>query len=224
MKKDNTIKRLIIELIVISILVVTPPMLLLFVITDVNHRPVTFHLSNLPDGAVYADMLIQIDDRDLALNTYNMNLHNFNENTPIVAFNENGLRSFTFHFRNSRTSMQIERDGNNGIVNFTQSREPGMQFGDRWDNPENIRIVILDQYGYILSITGNILIATFYYSGFGLGEYFTGYLYINISTGEYEIDSEAPYFWEGIAYFIAWVIILSIYYFIQFRVSKKKAS
>ncbi|MCL2108576.1 MAG: hypothetical protein FWH20_04430 [Oscillospiraceae bacterium] len=126
-----------------------------------------FSFSNLPGGIVYADLLIKINPDDpkyTPLNTQNLEYYNFSAESDIVLYNQDDFRSFTFHYKDSASSIEIGGDhgyGRRGSVIFGYNREFGEffnQFEDLMKNYREVKLAFLDHEGAIVSISNAFLL------------------------------------------------------------------
>ena len=83
-------------------------------------------IRNVPDNAVYADLLIKIAEEDknyTPINDTNAAEYAFAADAPIVAYAEEGFRSFTFHYRGARSNIWINKWQSYGFVDFCTSAD-----------------------------------------------------------------------------------------------------
>ncbi|MCL2488505.1 MAG: hypothetical protein FWE80_07465 [Oscillospiraceae bacterium] len=62
----------------------------------------TFEITGLPDTVVYVDLLIKIDGVDnnfSEINQENLDENGFSRTAQIVTYDQDGFRSFTFHYQ-----------------------------------------------------------------------------------------------------------------------------
>ena len=66
-------------------------------------------LSNLPDDAVYADLLIKIDENDPKYVEFqpNAGVYIASGASELVAYSKDGFRSFTFHYKDANSNIRI---------------------------------------------------------------------------------------------------------------------
>ena len=119
-----------------------------------------FHLTNLPEGAVYADLLIPLRENDENYVEINRNQlpDSFDENAEIIDFHIEGYCSYTFHYRDAVSSISLNEEGK--VAFFADA-----QFLKDWSGESNIihqyeisglgyvRIAILDKFGNVLDVS-----------------------------------------------------------------------
>ena len=110
----------------------------------------TVTLSNLPDNAVYADLLIRIspDDPNFAETQSNDYLNADSKSTEIVDYSEDGFRSFTFHYKNARSNIKIAHYDELFYVDFCDGLEYQdylTQYEDLRSHYRDIKIALLDK-------------------------------------------------------------------------------
>ena len=127
-------------------------------------RSMTIGITNLPENAVFADILIKINENDpnfAAVNESNLALFGLGSQAGIVGFNNNGFMSFTFHYRNAAAEIraaEIRRvDGTlrGHYVRFGHGEREGFrgQFPDLLENYPDMKIALLDLYGNVISVS-----------------------------------------------------------------------
>ena len=121
-------------------------------------------IKNPPRVAVFADILIRINERDLnftAVNEYNLALFGLNAQSEIVGFNDNGFRSFTFHYRDATSDIRLGEPiqgrlyENSLAVRFGygEREEFRTQFRDLLENYSDMKIALLDYAGNVISVS-----------------------------------------------------------------------
>lgn len=73
----------------------------------------TFVMTNLPEGTVYVDLLIRMQDTDpmyVDLVTENVP-ENFADNAGILSYCVDDYRSYTFHYRGARSEIRLTKEG-----------------------------------------------------------------------------------------------------------------
>ena len=111
----------------------------------------TIVFSNLPDEAVYADLLIKIDEND-------PNYIDHRSNTPVdgiqnieglACHSENGYRSFTLHYKNAVSNIKIEHYYDDlyrvDFCNGPEYQAYLTQYEDLRENYNDIKIALLDK-------------------------------------------------------------------------------
>ncbi|MCL1866117.1 MAG: hypothetical protein FWF82_01765 [Oscillospiraceae bacterium] len=123
-------------------------------------------VKNVPEDAVYADMLIKINPDSseyVDFNSVNGELFEIPDDSPIALFNQDGFMSFTFHYKDSLSEMspQMYSSWHNGDVfaMFTGEGENSESYNQLYDIEENyhiIKIALFDEGGNIISISNEI--------------------------------------------------------------------
>lgn len=126
-------------------------------------KHLTAILSNLPDGVVYADLLIKIEENDPQFVDFQPNAfaQSASEAKELVAYSEDGFRSFTFHYKNAQSDIQIKyynNYNNNDLyfVAFCRDFEYYYyltQYEDLCKNYRDIKIALLDQDFNIIAVS-----------------------------------------------------------------------
>jgi hypothetical protein len=142
----------------------------LFILADVptataSHPPtpqyMAIRIENLPENAVFADILIRIDERDpnfTAVNVDNLALFGLDVSAEIVGFNDNGFMSFTFHYIDASAEIYFSESRRffwAQAVRFGFGEKEGFrtQFHNLLENYPNMKIALLDYYGNVLSVS-----------------------------------------------------------------------
>ena len=119
----------------------------------------TFYLTNLPDGAVYVDLLIPfaLDDKMYTeLNTANIP-DTFSPDAQILTYCEDNYRSYTFHYRNALSLIRIGREGD--VRFFADDIPLWNETHIRFDHAADIdirghvKLIMLDVKGDILQLS-----------------------------------------------------------------------
>ena len=114
-----------------------------------------FELSNLPEGTQYVDMLVKLpqeDSRYVPLVPENLP-DAFSEDAPILDYCEKDFRSYTFHYKNAKSMIQVDSD--NAVFFFTDAPEndPIQEHTADIYNRGKIRLAMLDEKGNILKVS-----------------------------------------------------------------------
>ena len=86
----------------------------------------TVEISDLPEGAVYADLLIQFDADDANYVDFQPNHWAADSSAAkeIAEYSTDGYRSFTFHYKNAKSNIELEHYfGNRYCVDFCNGSE-----------------------------------------------------------------------------------------------------
>lgn len=119
----------------------------------------TVEITNLPQNAVYADLLIKIDPEDP--NYVDFQPHSFADDLSkvgeLVDYSVDGYRSFTFHYRGAQSNILLKDvDDGEYIVEFcngSEYQEYLTQYEDLRQNYRDIKIVLLDEDYHIITVS-----------------------------------------------------------------------
>ena len=196
--------------ILLLVLVVTLPM------TALANSPapqdhLTVYLNNLPQNAVYADLLIKMDPTDtqyvdFQFGDYENNKEKINQ---IADYSVDGFVSFTIHYNNAKSNIKIEND-NNEIYKVTfckglQHDEFITQYEDLLVNYPVLKIAILDKDYNIITVSDEVKIPQEKYIRF--------YDHIDYDVKANEITANAgvnPYYFLFTGFFSLVIMFSSI--------------
>jgi hypothetical protein len=109
------------------------------------------YATNTDSNVKYTDILIKISTSNkyyTDLNTSNAVTYGFNSSTPIVAYNQNGYVSISFHCKNIKSYPSISRDSvMSGIIQLDNSNKPISTI------TKSIKIALLDKDGNVLKVS-----------------------------------------------------------------------
>lgn len=127
------------------------------------------HRSQMPEGTVYVDMLIPIDesaDEFTPYNDKNGEKYGISEDSEIVAYEEDGFASYTFHRNTARSDIKLipdESDTKIATVTFYVAGESenygedefgaSDEFGEKY---RKAKFAYVDNNGNILALTNEI--------------------------------------------------------------------
>lgn len=169
-------------------------------------------ISDLPDGAVYADLLIKIDADDSNYTDFNPNpfADDILSVKEIVDYSTDGYRSFTFHYKNAESNIKLEPYYDDSYyVNFCAGPESLnylTQYEDLRQNYRDIKIAILDKDFKLITVSDaaklpeekNLFV-------------FDGDVYYNASNGSITLEERINYFAAIFAFlYLAAMIGLSV--------------
>lgn len=119
-----------------------------------------FQISNLPENAVYVDLLIPLSKSDESYVEADSNKlpEDFSSDAEIINYCDEGFRSYTFHYLDAASDISLDEEGCvyffadsafvmdwEGEVRYTHEHEI-YELG-------TIRLAILDRYGNILQVS-----------------------------------------------------------------------
>lgn len=114
-----------------------------------------FDFTNLPDGTKYVDMLVELPENDekyVALVSKNLP-DQFSEDAPIIGYCEKNFSSYTFHYANAASMIEI--DGEGAVYFFKDGPASNALYEHEQDIYERGRICLamLDESGNILQVS-----------------------------------------------------------------------
>lgn len=162
----------------------------------------TIMVLNLPENAVYADIMIKIDENDSNYVDFQPNkfTDSYLKAKPIVDYAENGFRSFSFHYKDAKTDLKLKFDYDNRyIAEFCGGAEYNeylTQFEDLRNNYNKVKIALLDENFNIIHISEE-----FQLPEVSKAITFNGYVWYDFSDHNIRIDTwDNPYYTVGIIY------------------------
>lgn len=135
----------------------------------------SIRITNIPEGAVYADLLIVFPEKDpnyveFQSGSYGADAAALKE---ITAYSDNGYQSFTIHYKNAKSIVKLEEvTALNPADNYFTARfcastprvqggwylEFEDQYNDLLKNYRNIKIALLDKDYKILSVSAPMML------------------------------------------------------------------
>lgn len=115
-------------------------------------------LLHLPSEAVYADLLIKIDQNDSKYVDFQANAYveSAAQAKEIVEYAQDGFRSFSFHYDHAKSDFKIRHYYREAYVEFGSSafnQEYLTQFEDLCKNYADIKIALLDKDFRIITVS-----------------------------------------------------------------------
>ena len=178
----------------------------------------SIRIANIPEGAVYADLLIVFPDKDpnyveFQSGSYGADAAALKE---ITAYSDNGYQSFTIHYKNAKSVVQLEEvTALNPADNYFTARfcvaprEQGgwfLEFEDQYNdlrkNYRNIKIVLLDKEYKILSVSAPMELPKV-----NMFHAFSGAMEYDFMFDTYEFDTWFNN-WAWIGVFFAFILML----------------
>lgn len=172
----------------------------------------TFELINLPENAVYADILIKIDKDDPQYVDFQPNdfVKAPEDCSALVDYSHNGYCSFTFHYRDAKSEFKIynsdEWPDYYSIIfcRGSEYREYLTQYEDLLNNYSDIRLVLMDEDFNIISVSEEAQLPKV--SPFIR---FSGHVEYDGNENCINIDTDInPYFFLGILYVFPSVFLI----------------
>lgn len=157
-----------------------------------------FIVTDLPENTVYVDLLIPLPVSDpmyVDLVRENLSEH-ISPQSDIVAYCEDGFRSYTFHYRNAQSIIEVN-DQENVLFFTNDSRKDLDDHREDVYNRGSIRLAMLDQDGSIIKVSPTLVLRAkgFLSSMIGIFDY-------NARTDEFKVREETSV--------IAWIVYISI--------------
>lgn len=158
----NRYKKLFLSIVLLFVVSFSLP-----VVASANSPAPAYHLtailSNLPDNAVYADLLIKIEEKDPLFVDFQPNafVQAASEAKELVAYSEEGFRSFTFHYKDAKSNIQITEYYNYSnddlyYVDFCtdlEYRDYLTQYENLRKHYRDVRIALLDKDFNIIAVS-----------------------------------------------------------------------
>ena len=166
------------------------------------------NITNLPEEAVYADLLIRIDENDPNYTPFQSSFLGEDEAllADIIDYSEDGYSSFTLHYKNSATYNKIEEYYNGEYcVTFCCDYEYNSvysQYEDILNNYGKVKIALLDKDFKIIAVSEEADLSTI-----SLVNAFTGYMYYDVSDNSLEAEMYEPPLFVLIGGFLSMVVM-----------------
>ncbi len=119
----------------------------------------SIYITNLPNNAVYADLLIKISKDDPNYIDFQTSIYGDDKSLvkEINDYSKDGYRSFTLHYKNAKSNIEIEHAYEEFyLVDFCaglEYREYLTQYEDLLNNYRNFKIALLDKDFKIISVS-----------------------------------------------------------------------
>ena len=206
----NNAKKLFFVLMLASLLVLS-----LAMSVSANAPPPAEHLrvllSNVPDDAVYADLLIKLgkDDSNYVDFQTTAVSATVTEASEIVRYAEDGFCSFTFHYKDAKSNIKIEHSYDDYCVVFcdgSKHQEYLTQYEDLCRNYRDVKVALLDEEFNIISVSKAVQLPK---ESSALN--FDGVIHFDCSNGRLEYDTSInPYFAVFGGFFSILIMLMSI--------------
>lgn len=148
-----------------------------------------FELSDLPEGTVYVDLLLKLPEDDpeyVALEKSNLP-DGFSQQSEIIGYCEDGFRSYTFHYKNAKSKIQVQRSK---LVYFfiddlTAYDSVEWEHKDRVQDNGWIRLAMLDENGNILKVSPDLSVKSRQFFGSVRGSF-----HYNGTTDAFTVETD----------------------------------
>lgn len=204
-------KRLLMVLLIFTLAVSLP--LPVLANSPIPAEYLTVLFSNLPQEAVYADLLIKMDKTDPNYVDFQSNAYadDAQDVEELVNYSKGNYRSFTFHYKNAKSNMQLKQDiyDDYRYVKFCDDSEYMAyltQYEDLRSHYNDIKLAVLDKDFHILFVTeatqlpkeNNLVV-------------FGGIMYYDAANNSFEFDTWINiYFFVFGGFFSIFILFLSI--------------
>ncbi|MCL2200749.1 MAG: hypothetical protein FWB75_02195 [Oscillospiraceae bacterium] len=152
-------RQVIMAAVLITVMIISAVFPLLTAMASVPPTPgeMSVGIENPPENAVFADILIRINERDpnfTDVNEDNLVLFGLDNQAGIVGFNDGGFRSFTFHYNGASSEIHLsESSWRYYFVHFGIEVEG--QFQNLLENYSDMKIALLDYAGDVISVSAS---------------------------------------------------------------------
>lgn len=176
------------------------------------HLTVVF--SNLPENAVYADILIKIQESDPNYVAFQPNefADDVQDAQELVNYSVDGFRSFTYHYKDAMSNMKLEPYYDDlyyaDFCNGSEFHNFLTQYEDLRKNYSDVKVVLLDKDFQILVVSGDSQslkdgkIATF-----------DGQLSYDAASDRLEADTRMSY--SGLFFLIMGILLVVLFIFLS---------
>ena len=119
-----------------------------------------FTITDLPKKVVYVDLLMMLDEKDpdyVELVSENLP-DTFSEYSDIVLYCEDGFMSYTFHCRNAKSIIRIDKEKQVFffVDEWDEYDEVDTEHKNKVQEGEYVRLALLDEKGNIVSISSKL--------------------------------------------------------------------
>ena len=166
------------------------------------------NITNLPEEAVYADLLIRIDENDPNYTPFQPSDLGEDEAllADIIDYSEDGYSSFTLHYKNAVSNNKINKYYDDEYyVTFCYGYGYGSvysQYTDILNNYRKVKIALLDEDFKIIAVSEEADL-----SNISLVNAFTGYMYYDVSDNSLEAEMYEPPLFVLIGGFLSMVVM-----------------
>ena len=119
----------------------------------------TVALANIPDNAVYADLLIKISKDDSNFIDFQPNAYadSILESSEIVTYSQDGYYSFTFHYKDSKSNIKIDHYYDDldyvEFCNGLKYNDYLTQYENLLNNYNDVKVALLDKDFNIITVS-----------------------------------------------------------------------
>ena len=172
----------------------------------------TVVLSNLPDDAVYVDLLVKINQDDP--NFVDFQSNNYSDSvskaSEIVSYSDGSFYSFTFHYKNSKSNIKIEHYYDDlyyvDFCNGLNYQDYLTQYESLRNHYRDVKVALLDKDFNIIVVSESIQLPKE-----NNAFVFDGEIYFDFNTNSLDFDTRInPYFVVFGGFFSILIMLMSI--------------
>ena len=169
-------------------------------------------LSNLPDDAVYVDLLVKINQDDP--NFVDFQSNNYSDSvskaSEIVSYSDGSFYSFTFHYKNSKSNIKIEHYYDDlyyvDFCNGLNYQDYLTQYESLRNHYRDVKVALLDKDFNIIVVSESIQLPKE-----NNAFVFDGEIYFDFNTNSLDFDTRInPYFVVFGGFFSILIMLMSI--------------
>jgi hypothetical protein len=168
----------------------------------------TVVLSNLPDDAVYVDLLVKINQDDPNFVDFQSNNYSdsVSKSSEIVSYSDGSFYSFTFHYKNSKSNIKIEHYYDDlYYVDFCNGYYL-TQYESLRNHYRDVKVALLDKDFSIIVVSESIQLPKE-----NNAFVFDGEIYSDFNTNSLDFDTRInPYFVVFGGFFSILIMMVSI--------------
>lgn len=176
------------------------------------HDYFNLSVSNAPENAMYADLLIKIDETDPKYVEFQEN-DDYGDDKEVISeilnYSEDGYRSYTLHYANAGSDIELYDEGDYLYAEFCIGEDYEnfkTQYEDLRENYSTIKIVLLDENYKIIDVSNEREVPQDSDITF-----FTGYIGYDVSENILDINRyTSPYHIVFGGFFAIIIILVSV--------------
>ena len=172
----------------------------------------TIVLSNLPDDAVYVDLLVKINQDDPNFVDFQSNNYSdsVSKSSEIVSYSDGSFYSFTFHYKNSKSNIKIEPYYDDlyyvDFCNGLDYQDYLTQYESLRNHYRDVKVALLDKDFNIIVVSESIQLPKE-----NNALVFDGEIYFDFNTNSLDFDTRInPYFVVFGGFFSILIMLMSI--------------
>ena len=172
----------------------------------------TVVLSNLPDDAVYVDLLVKINQDDPNFVDFQSNNYSdsVSKSSEIVSYSDGSFYSFTFHYKNSKSNIKIEHYYDDlyyvDFCNGLNYQDYLTQYESLRNHYRDVKVALLDKDFNIIVVSESIQLPKE-----NNAFVFDGKICFDFNTNSLDFDTRInPYFVVFGGFFSILIMLMSI--------------